>query len=349
MFETLTPQKIKADILSRITDLDTREGSYLDNLISPVAYEIWKYYMKLNAMLPIMFVDETSGEYIDKRAAEYGIYRKPGEKSSVIMTFFGTDGTVIPAGKVFLTGNGLQFSTVKSVTIFGGTAKVQAQAQQAGEACNVREGEITLQLQALYGLQSFTNTAGMGGMDPETDESLVSRLYDYLQKKPTSGNVNHYLMWAKETPGVGNAKVFPLWNGNGTVKVVIVDQENNPATPEVVEACLQHIEEERPIGAKVTVVSAQTLTVNVETTVNLDESTDSDTVQRQLTEALETYFETVAFQKTELIYHRIAYMVLDIPGVQDFTSMTLNGGTENIPVGEEQILTVGTVVVHHAD
>lgn len=349
MFEDLTAEKIKAEILSQISDLDTREGSYLDNLISPVSYELWKYYMQLNAMLPIMFVDDTSGQYIDKRAAEYAIYRKPGEKATVTMTFTGTDGTVIPEGKAFLTESGLQFTTTKSVTIFGGTAKVLAEAELPGEAYNVREGEITLQLQPLYGLQSFTNTAGAGGMDQESDESLVSRLYDYLQKKPTSGNVNHYLMWAKETPGVGNAKVFPLWNGNGTVKVVIVDQENNPAGEDVVEACQQHIEAERPIGAQVTVVSAQKLVVNVETTVEMEETTDTQTVQRQLTQALADYFETVAFQKTELVYHRIAYMVLDIPGVVDFTSMTLNGGTENIPVGDEQILTVGTVVVHSAD
>ena len=37
MYENVTPESIKASILSNISDLDIREGSYINNLISPTA------------------------------------------------------------------------------------------------------------------------------------------------------------------------------------------------------------------------------------------------------------------------------------------------------------------------
>ena len=48
-------------------------------------------------------------------------------------------------------------------------------------------------------------------------------------------------------------KVIPLWNGAGTVKIVIVDADNRPADSELISKVKEHIEENRPIGAEVTV------------------------------------------------------------------------------------------------
>ena len=112
MYEDYTVETIKDDMISRLgTDINTSEGSFTNDMISGVAYEIWKYYQALNAIVPIAYVDETSGEYIDKRCAEYGITRKSGSKATTTLTFSGTDNTTIESGKVFLTSDGLQFET----------------------------------------------------------------------------------------------------------------------------------------------------------------------------------------------------------------------------------------------
>lgn len=347
MYEDLTVEDIKEDIISRLsTDIDTREGSFVNDMISAVAYEIWKVYQSLDAVIPIAFVDETSGEYIDKRCAEYGITRKAGTKATVTLTLTGTDGTVIEKGKVFLTSDGLQFETNETVKITDGTATVTATAVEVGEEYNVEAGTITKQLVSLNGLTSVTNEeAATGGTDPETDTALVKRLYDFLQNPATSGNVAHYRQWALEVDGVGAAKVIPLWNGPGTVKVLIVGNNNEPVDQSIVEKCRVHIEENRPIGATVTVVSAEGLPINVSASVIIDSTTTLENVRDSFEEALRVYLRSIAFSKYTLVYNRVAYMLLDIPGVIDYTSLTINGGTTNITIGDDQVPVLGTVVI----
>ncbi len=346
MYEELTAESIKSDILSRIvTDIDTREGSFTNDMISGIAYEIWKLYQSLDAVVPITFVDETSGEYIDKRCGEYGITRKPGSKAAVMMRFTGAEGMGIPAGTVFLTSDGQEFETDAAATIAGGEASVTATAAEDGEAYNVPAGTITRQIISISGLSGITNDAATGGTDPETDAALVGRLNDYLQKPATSGNAYHYEQWALSVNGVGAAKVTPLWDGPGTVRVLVVGQDKGPADPSVVSACAEYIGENRPIGADVTVESAEGLPINISASVTIDETTTKETVQEEFSEALNSYLKSIAFVKYELVFNRIAYILLDIPGVIDFTSMTVNGGTENIAIGASQVPVLGTVEV----
>ena len=344
MYENITPESIKASILAEISDLDIREGSYVNNLISPAAYKIWEYYQALNAVIPIAFVDETSGEYIDKRCADYGIVRKPGTKAKAIMTLTGTEGTIIPKGKVFLTESGLEFTTTEEVTLSGETT-VEAEAEEVGERYNVEADTITRQFSATYGLNTFTNSAAEGGTDSESDEALVARLYDFLQLPATSGNAYHYRQWAKEVNGVGEAKVFPLWNGAGTVKVVIVDQSFNPAEEDVVTACADYIEKNRPIGAEVTVVSATKLTVSISATVKISGNTSKERVEQDFLEKVHQYIKDVAFVGKELIYNRISALLMEVDGVSDYTALTLNGKTQSVALTDDQVPIIETVVI----
>lgn len=346
MYEHYTVEAIKSDILSRLnTDINTSEGSYTSDMVSTVAHEIWKYYQALDAVVPIVYIDETSGEYIDKRCAEYGIKRKPGIKATTKLTFTGIDNTKIEAGKVFLTAEGLQFETDSSVTITGGIATVSATAAEIGDEYNVDAGTITHQIVTVSGLISVTNTKAIGGTDEETDAALVARFYDFLQNPSTSGNASHYRQWALAVDGVGAAKVTPLWDGPGTVKVLITGDDNMPVDSAIVDNCALFIEANRPIGSTVTVLSAEGLAINVNLTIDLDHSTTVAEVKEALVRVLETYLKSIAFSKYTLVYNRIAAMILDIDGVSDYNSLTINGGTENITIGEDQVPVLGFVEV----
>ena len=349
MYESLTVESIKKDILSRMsTEINTSEGSYTNDMISAVAYEIWKYYQALDAIVPIAYVDETSGEYIDKRCAEYGISRKSGTKATAVLTIAGTDGTVIPKGKVFLTADGLQFEVDEDVTIVSGTASVPVTAAEIGDTYNVDAGTITAQFVNLagIGINSVTNeAAAAGGADAETDSALVARLYDYLQSTPVSGNSAHYRAWALSVEGVGDAKVTALWDGPGTVKVLIGSTEKEPVDNAIVSACADYIEANRPIGAAVTVLSAEGLPVNISAAVAIDGTTTKDTVQAAFAAALKTYLQGLAFHSYTLLYNRIVYMLLSISGVTDYSSLTVNGGTTNLTIGSDQVPVIGTVTI----
>jgi uncharacterized phage protein gp47/JayE len=314
-------------------------------MVSTVALEIWKAYQSLDAVIPIAFVDETSGRYIDKRCADYGIIRKAGTKAKTILTISGTNGTAIAAGKVFLTEDGLEYVTDENITIASGTANVAATAVYVGTEYNVDAGSITKQSVNVSGITSVTNTAAEGGTDAETDSALVQRLYDFLQNPATSGNASHYRQWALEVDGVGAVKVIPLWDGAGTVKVLIAGSDKGPVDTEVIENCEGHIESNRPICATVTVASVEGLNINVAATITIDSSTTKAAVQEAFQKALTEYLQSIALVKYTLVYNRIAYMLLDIPGVIDYSSLTINGGTANITLDDDQVPIVGTVVV----
>ena len=68
---------------------------------------------------------------------------------------------------------------------------------------------------------------------------------------------------------MGNAKVVELPGGPGTVGVTLVDSNDRAPSEEIVEAVEAHIEEERPIGAAVTVAAAGEREVTVAAQVSL--------------------------------------------------------------------------------
>lgn len=346
MFEAITPESIKAAILAEAGDsLETREGSFLDSMAGPAAVEIWKVYQAMNAVISIAFPDESAGGYLDLEGAKYGITRKPGTRARCTMTLTGTAGTTIPAGTVFLTLEGLEFALLEAVLLTGGSDTGTAEAVEIGSAYNVEAGAITRMVQTLTGLSTWTNAAAAGGTDPESDAALFERIRDFRSRQATSGNAYHYEQWAMEVAGVGGAKIFPLWNGAGTVKVVLVDADMEPASPDIVAAAAAHIEAERPIGATVTVAAAQSLAIHVAAKLTLDGSTTLPEVKAVFEAELDAYLKTLAFRTSILRYNQVAYLLLSLPGVLDFTSLTLNGGTGNVSIGAEQVPALGEVAL----
>ena len=62
-------------------DIDKREGSFVSNMVSPVGTEFAKYYMELDNILAIMFLEDATNEFLDKKVHDFGVYRKLGQNS----------------------------------------------------------------------------------------------------------------------------------------------------------------------------------------------------------------------------------------------------------------------------
>lgn len=97
---------------------------------------------------------------------------------------------------------------------------------------------------------------------------------------------------------MGDVKVIPLWNGAGTVKVVIVDADNRPADSELISKVKEHIEENRPIGAEVTVVSASPVMINISVSLTADNKSN---IQTTVENVLKDYLSGEAIKRN--IYH----------------------------------------------
>ena len=252
-----TYENIKQRILNNIqTDIDKREGSFTQNLISPISQELAKFYIEQEDLVNMAFVRNGFFNYLDDKCWEYGIDRKIGTSAVGEVTFEGADGTSISNGTV-IYHNDLYYVVLNDADISNGKADLIVEAYEMGKKYNViRNTEFALKENIQGVTRVYAKEDFKGGTDTETDEELRDRYFDTIKKSYTSGNVAHYEAWTTEVSGVGLCKVYPLKNGNGTVEVVITDSYMLGASSELIESVKANIEEKRPIGANVSVVSA---------------------------------------------------------------------------------------------
>lgn len=70
--------------------------------------------------------------------------------------------------------------------------------------------------------------------------------------------------------GVGDAKIFPRYNGPLSMKVVVIDANKLPAPSELVEDVREHIEKEMPFGVEdLLVIPAVALFLNLTLAITL--------------------------------------------------------------------------------
>lgn len=347
MYEAQT----KAAVLQRMldaspSDIDKRQGAPTYDLLSPAAIEVALAYVELDNVLSFGFADTTYGPYLDMRASERGLTRKPAVKATGSITFTGPDGTLIPQGTEVSTGGEvpIYFVTMTDVTVSSGTATVAAEATTAGASGNVTIGAIKLVVGALAGTIVVTNaTPFTSGVDTESDTDFLARYLDFVRKPATSGNANQYRQWALEVTGISDAKVLPVWAGAGTVKVVLLDVDKTAPDSAKVTETAAYIETVRPIGATVTVVGATEVAINISGTYTLASGSTLTDARTQIAAGLKTYLQTLAFTDPTVRYTQIANVVLGTAAVIDYTGLTVNGGTANITIVDGSVAVVGTV------
>lgn len=210
--------------------------------------------------------------------------------------------------------------------------------------------------QTTYGqyLDMRGNEIGLPRNDNESDADYLTRILEKARLPATSGNVAHYIQWAKEVSGVGNVRVIPVWDGPGTVKTIIIDSDKQPASAEIVQDAQEYIDPngngdgagEAPIGAATTVESAAGLNIDVEATVILEAEAVLEDVQAAFGGALVDYLKSIALEKSYVSYAHIGVYLFDTVGVADYSGLTVNGGTANVAVGNTQVAIKGTVTLN---
>lgn len=352
MFEEQTYKEILQRLKGRVpSGIDSSEGSFIHDVLSPAALEIAQLYADLNVLLTLAFAQTSNGQYLDYRAGEHGIERKAATQAAGGVKISGSPGVEIAQGQIFVTDGGIEFESTESAVIqASGTVEIHVRAKNAGITGNVPAEAIKKAQAALQGVTGITNENPIiGGTEEETDQDLLFRLLGKVRNPATSGNVYHYLQWAGEVNGVGDSKVFPLWDGAGTVKVVIIDSQKTPAEPEIVAAAANYIESVRPVGAEVTVETALGVNVNVAAAVTLAEGYTLEQVTATFRELLVAHLKDVAFRQDYVSYAKTGSILLETPGILDHSGLTVNGGTSNISIGATanncQVAVVGTVTL----
>lgn len=252
----------QGDIESNLpgTDAKVRRSNLniLGKLIAGVAHGLYGYIAWAGKqILPF----EAEAEELDRHANFWlTVPRKPAVPAQGNVAFTGTTGTVIPEGTVLIRVDGVEFATDAEGVIAAGTATVSVTAVEAGAAGNTVEANALTMASPIAGVNGAATVATSGltqGADIETDEELRIRVLARPKQAPHAGAKFDYVDWAMEVSGVTRAWCYPLEQGDGTVTVRFVRDNDASIIPDAaeVEAVQVYIEERYPVTGHVFVVA----------------------------------------------------------------------------------------------
>lgn len=261
------------------------------------------------------------------------------------------------------------------------TMAIDIRAVEGGPIGNVDADSIKLMVKPLKGITKVSNPEPLtGGTDAEADEDFLIRVLDAMRMGSSMTGCNaDYIRWAKEVSAVGQVIVDPEWddpempeqfhytdqNGHrkcaGAVRLIIVDSNGQPANQQILDAVYTHIAGTgdtdiarlMPIGAHLTVVAPDDVGVTISATVLLGEGEDTGTVTERFKKNLTDYWLEVAQEAAdEEVTHtgyirmvQVGAVLAKTEGVVDYKDLTVNGGTENIPITNAQYPATGEVTL----
>lgn len=344
---------LQKELLSEIDDsYEKTKGYFLWDILKAVAIGIKNLLEKLQSVSDKLDVENTYGKererFIFQRT---GITRRQATFSEGVVTVKGNG--IVAKGDLFETEGLVRFEALETVTVTV-QADILVKAVLAGASGNVPIGSITKMPITIQGITSCNNTAATeGGYESESDKDLLLRYYEKLREPATSGNIYHYKSWAKEVEGVGAAHVFPLWAGDNTVKVVIIDLERQPASEDLVKKVQNYIdpngagtgEGQAPIGAYCTVESAKPKIIDISVMLHVTKGTVLEVIKKEIKTKITEYLKQIAFEQDYASFAQIGANILSVEGVLDYENMTLNGLTQNITCQKQEVMLLGKLVL----
>ena len=240
----------------------------------------------------------------------------------------------------------VEFQTLRTVTFAENeTMDLAVEAVIPGVSGNVPANTITIMASPINGVTAITNSEKTsGGAEEENDEDYYERIHaEFQDSQFYVANDTDYIKWAKEVPGIGDCIVEPAVEGPGTVGLILVDSNGQPASSTLVTAVYNHIVSPNdrskrllPTGSsKLIVKSATVKTVDFACTgLVLDGVGLDDVISTFKTEMMAVYS---AAKETNILRYNSARTVLStITGVSDFIDFTMDGKRENIHLSSSE-------------
>ncbi|WP_291563733.1 MULTISPECIES: baseplate J/gp47 family protein [unclassified Clostridium] len=358
MFEAHTEETILNRMLERVPkDLDKREGSIIYNALAPAAMEVARMYSDMDRFLEYTFASPNMPDgFLDLRVAEEGLKREEATHAIKKGYFYDQDNNLIdiPIGSRFSIDD---FNFVAIEKVSNGTYKMQC------ESTGIEGNSITGQLIPIDYIEGLS-TANLGellipGQEIENNESLFNRYVEHLNEKPFGGNIADYKINTRAIDGVGTVKVFPIWNGGGTVKVVFLDSSYNVPTKELIDLVQTTLDPVPnngkglgivPVGHVVTVLGAKDIEITIDTKLVLRRDVTIGQVQEDIKKVINEYLLQLRKQWSEeentiVRISQIEARILNVEGVADIHTTKINNKEENLILGAEEVPILKEVVL----
>lgn len=343
-----TPQEILKDILSRLDDVDTRPSSANYQSISAISYELRNIALMLLWGINQTFIKTADGHYLDMIGGQFNFIREKAKTVIVKAEIISDD--VIPLGNRFASV-GIADSIIYKVIEYIGNNIYYLQAEELKEQANYYIGDI-----AMIDFISNISKAQIKEVvfpqkEEESDEEFRERIQNNLIAEATDGNVAQYKKWLSEIEDVGKSKVTSLWNGANTVKCTILNEENQSASTELIKKVQDILdpnseglgEGKAPIGAIVTVDTAEELTININVQVEYKTGkTSAPTLKKELNK----FFSDIAFNRSVVSYLQVASVISNNENIDFITDLTINEGKTDVQLNANQIPVLGDLNVN---
>lgn len=353
MFEVMTYEQIMERMLVRVpNNLDKREGSVIWDALAPAAMELESLYFVLQDFIKETFGDTASRPNLIRRASERGI--TPYKASKAVLK--GVFDIEIPLGSRFNLDE-LNYTVTKFIQHNTGTNlyEYQVECETPGRDGGRKTGNI-IPIDYINGLGRAEITELLiPGQDEEETEKLRQRYFDSFNMKAYGGNISDYKLKVHEIEGVGAVKVTPVWNGGGTVLLTILDSDFNQASPTLIKKVQDTMDPTKdarglgvaPIGHIVTVQGTSNVAININTSITFEPNFSWPLVKLKVEEVVKNYLlelrKTWALKNEKVSNNlvvrvsRIEAKILDINGILDIQSTTINGSPNNLQLTEYQI------------
>ena len=332
-------------------DIDKREGSIIYDAVAPAAMVNAQQSLSLANIIRETYIKTAQGEFLDYRAVEHGTSRYAATNAEVKARFNDDDGNPVNVEV------GDRFASIAESPIFytvvkannDGTAEMQA--EESGTSANSYIGQVLPVTPNDNLAWAEITEVTIPARDEETDDHLRTRLLNSNSWVAYGGNVADYLDMTSKIHDVGATQVYPVWDGAGTVKLVILNNDLMPASSDLVKKVKNIIDPEdneaqgvglAPIDHRVTVVAPAVLKVDVSIQLKLTDQANKAAVEKGIKDMLNKLFSelrkdwdtinTTAGRGYSLsIYRsRILSKIMLIDGVADSHLPRLNGEDKDI-------------------
>ncbi|QNK87740.1 baseplate J/gp47 family protein [Sporosarcina sp. resist] len=332
MFEHMTFEYLMEKSLAGVKlDLDKRDSGIIYAGLAANNMELAGIFVWLDTILRLAFAQDSGGEWLEKRAFESGVDKRLAIRAKRRATF----NIPLANGERFFVDD-LFYRVVEDGVV---------ECEELGVIGNAPpNGSDLLPVSNIDKLKvAILGEVIVPGEEDESDKSLLERYLVERRRKATSANKAHYKKWAEEIEGVGKANVFPLWNGDGTVKIIIVNSEMKPASTELVQAVKDYIdpapgmgEGEAPIGATLTVESGVDKEITIKADVTLRGNTASE-VAAEIAEELQRIFKELSFSGTSIKVATISNVLFQNKWISDYSNVLINDEPINLELEDVEI------------
>ncbi|QUH18929.1 baseplate J/gp47 family protein [Alkaliphilus sp. B6464] len=356
MYEKQTFEAILGRMLARVpNNVDKREGSIIYDALAPAAAELAMAYIQMDVILNETFADTASRKYLIRRAAERGINPNPATKTVLKGVFKNSDGNFfdIPIGSRLSLDN-LNYVAIEKIEI----GQYKMECETAGSIGNQYFGSI-IPIEYIPRLATAELTEILiPGEDEEETESLRQRYFNSLESEAFGGNIADYKDKINKIQGVGGVKVYPVWNGGGSVKLTIIDSEFKvPSTSLIstVQTIIDPIDNSgqgvgiAPIGHKVTVEGVSETLTNITTNITFQDGYVWEDIKPYVEAKINEYYNDLAKEwadNSNLVVRisQIEVRLLDITGILDIQDTSINGAQQNLVLESNSIPKLDVII-----